>query len=63
MYSSFCVMPGIMTERNDNIEYNVEDFRGTEGALRKLQFSGKTFQQNIRKILSKFNEEGRLDLD
>lgn len=63
MYSAFCVMPGIMTERNDDIEYNVEDFRGTEGALRKLQYSEKIFQQNVRKILLKFNEEGRLDLD
>lgn len=49
-------------ERNEKFEYKVEDFEVNDSEFRKMQFQGKRFQESIKKILLKFDQDGVLDV-
>lgn len=60
-FSSIALMPVALSEVDENLEYNIDAFHKAESQFRKVQFSGKVFQENIKKVVLKFEADGVFD--
>lgn len=61
VFAITCVLPVILMERNENIECKFESLQDFDSDFKKLQFSGKTYQEAIKNILLKFDKDGVFD--
>ena len=63
MLASVGVLPIVVMERKENVESSLENLQDEEKSknLRKIQMQGKMFQEAIKPILKRFNDEGVLD--
>ena len=61
-FATICVLPLILMDRNTGVVSDIEALQEGKGEeLRKVQFSGKIFQEAAKILLKRFNDIGALD--